>query len=61
MTERDYSDLEKSHQFSVLSVPRIHLDVEGIPTVTSDEQVMKASKTCKLETLPAAANNTETT
>lgn len=39
MSERDYSELETNHQFSVLSVPRIHLDVEGIPTVTSDEQV----------------------
>ncbi|XP_057372129.1 protein farnesyltransferase subunit beta-like [Daphnia carinata] len=39
MTERDYCELETNHQFSLLSVPRIHLDVEGIPTVTSDEQV----------------------
>ncbi|EFX85095.1 hypothetical protein DAPPUDRAFT_194107 [Daphnia pulex] len=31
--------LEITHQFIELCTPRIHLDVEGNPTVTSDEQV----------------------
>ena len=30
---------EITHQFIELCTPRIHLDVEGNPTVTSDEQV----------------------
>lgn len=42
MAERDDSELELLHQFEELCTPRIHMDVEGLPTVTSDEQVLKS-------------------
>lgn len=44
MAERDYSELESNHQFDELCTPRIHMNVEGHPTVTSDEQVLKSNK-----------------
>jgi hypothetical protein len=51
--------LEITHQFTELCTPRIHLDVEGNPTVTSDEQVewflhlllQRNLLTCKLNAL----------
>ena len=43
MAERDNSELEEeTHEFHELCTPRIHLNVEGHPTVTSDEQVNKS-------------------
>ncbi len=48
MAERDDSELDETHQFPELCTPRIHLDVEGCPSVTSDEQVIKSleGETC---------------
>lgn len=42
MAEQDDSESEITHQFLELCTPRIHMNVEGHPTVTSDEQVFKS-------------------